>query len=124
MAPEQLIAAMLAARSQWVPLPAGRSVRIRRPSEHDMRLLIVRNADGKFETLRADLAEVKRFTVDWDGFKEFDLVPGGADDVVPFTEAVFGIWVEDHRVEMSLIAQAILDLVIVHESAKQDVEKN
>lgn len=124
MTPEQLIAAALAQRAQWVPLGEGKRVRMRRPSEFDMRGLVLRDADGTASGLKADLPEVKKFAIDWDGFKESDLIQGGADDGVPFHPEVFAVWVEDARQAVTTLAQAIIDAVIAHEAKRQEIEKN
>jgi len=124
MTADQLIAAALAQRAQWVPLSNGKRVRMRRPSEFDMRGLVMRDADGTANGLRADLPEVKKYAIDWDGFKESDLITGGADDVVPFNPDVFAIWVEDQRQAVATLSQAIIDAVIAHESRRQEIEKN
>lgn len=124
MTPEQLVAAALAQRAQWVPVGEGKRVRIRRPSEYDMRGLLLRDAAGAITGLKADLPEVKKCAVDWEGFKESDLISGGADDALPFHADVFAVWIEDQRNAVSTLSQAIIDMVIDHEAARQAIEKN
>lgn len=124
MSPEQLVAAALAARAFWVPLAEGRRVRVRRPSEHDVRGLLKRGADGSVVGISADLPEVKRYAIDWEGFRECDLVAGGSTDPVAFHSDVFAVWIEDRRDDMAAIAQALVDAVIAHETARQDSAKN
>lgn len=124
MTPEKLVAAALAQRAQWVPVGEGKRVRLRRPSEYDMRTLLVRDAEGGVSGLRADLPEVKKCAVDWDGFKESDLLAGGADDAMPFHPDVFGVWVEDRRDTVTLLSQVIIDMVLAHEAERQAIVKN
>lgn len=124
MSPEQLVAAALAARAFWVPLPDGRRVRLRRPSEYDVRSMVRRDAGGKVTSIAADLPDVKRFAVDWEGFRECDIVPNGAGDPVAFDAEVFGVWVEDRRDALATLAQALVDAVIAHETAQIATAKN
>jgi len=121
---EQLIAAALAQRAQWVDLGDGKRVRVRRPSEHDTRGLLQRDADGKVSGIAADLPEVKRFVIGWDGFKECDFTAAGSSDVAEFTPELWGVWVEDQRKALASVAEAIIAAVIAHESARIGLEKN
>lgn len=124
MTPEQLVAAALAQRSFWVEVADGKRVRVRRPSEHDTRGLLQRDADGKVTGISADLPEVKRFTVDWEGFKECDFTAAGSSDPAPFSQELWAVWVEDNRKALGTVAQAIIDAVIAHETARLGTEKN
>jgi hypothetical protein len=124
MTPDQLLAAALAQRAQWVDLGAGKRVRVRRPSEWDTRGLLQRDADGKVSGIAADLPEVKRFVVGWEGFKECDLIASGADDPVDFHADLWAVYVEDDRKVLATVAQAIIDAVIAHETARIGIEKN
>ena len=69
-------------------------------------------------------APLKRFVVGWDGFKESDLISGGADDPVDFHADLWAVWIEDNRKALALVAQAIIDAVIAHETARLGTEKN
>lgn len=124
MSPEQLVAAALAARSAWVPLADGKRVRLRRPSEHDTRRLVVRTDNGGFKGLRAEIDDVCHSAVDWDGFRECDIVASGADDPVPFQVDVFRVWVEDRREALKTLSEALIAAVIEHEKQRIDTEKN
>lgn len=124
MSPEQLVSAALAARAFWVPLPDGRRVRLRRPSEYDVRNLIRRDTGGAVTTIVADLPDVKRAAIEWEGFTEADIIPSGASDPVPFSQDVFAVWIEDNRSALAVLAQALIDAVIAHESAQVDTAKN
>ena len=124
MTPEQLVAAALAQRSFWVELADGKRVRVRRPSEHDTRGLLQRDADGKVTGISADLPEVKRFTVDWEGFKECDFTAAGSSDPAPFSQELWGVWVEDDREALKKVAEAVIDAVIAHETRRAGIEKN
>ena len=121
---DALIAAALAQRAQWVDLDGGKRVRVRRPSEHDTRSLIQRDADGKVTGIAADLPEATRFTVDWEGFTEADFSPAGASDAVPFSRELWALWIEDDRQALAKVAQALIDAVIAHETARAGIEKN
>lgn len=121
---EQLIAAALAQRAQWVDLEGGKRVRVRRPSEHGTRGLLHRDADGKVIGMAADLPEAKRFVVGWEGFKECDFTAAGSSDAVEFSSELWGVWVEDNRKALATVAEALLAAVIAHEQARIGLEKN
>ena len=124
MTPEQLVAAALAQRSFWVKVGEGKRVRVRRPSEHDTRGLLQRDAEGKVTGIAADLPEVKRFVTDWEGFAECDFTAAGSSDPAPFSTDLWGVWVEDDREALKLVAEAIIDAVIAHETRRAGIEKN
>lgn len=121
---EQLIAAALASRAKWVDLEGGRRVRVRRPAEHDVRSLLQRDVAGAVIGLAADLPEAIRYVVGWEGFTEADFTPAGASDPVPFSAELWAIWVEDNRRDLATVAQAVIDAVIAHETARAGIEKN
>ncbi len=124
MSPEQLIAAALAGRAEWFPLEAGKRVRVRRPSEYDTRQLFVRDDGGKVSSIKADLPEVKKHVVDWDGFTEADFTPAGSSDAVPFNAELWAIWIEDRREPLYAVANKIIGLILAHEEAKVATAKN
>lgn len=124
MTPEQLVAAALAQRSFWVEVADGKRVRVRRPSEHDTRGLLQRDLDGKVTGIAADLPEVKRFVVAWEGFRECDFTAAGSSDAAEFDAELWGVWVEDNREALKKVAEAIIDAVIAHETQRAGIEKN
>lgn len=124
MSPEQLLAAALAGRAEWFDLAEGKRVRIRRPSEHETRQLFVRDADGKVVSIQADLPEVKKHVVDWEGFTEADFTPAGSSDAVPFNADLWAIWVEDRREALYAVANKIIGMVLAHEERKVETAKN
>lgn len=85
-----LHARLLAAREADVPLPNGRTVRVRRPAEVEIPRLL----------LEGDLPDLLACVVGWSGgWTEADVLgpgPGRADVPVPFDPAVWLDLAKDH----------------------------
>lgn len=124
MKPSAIIAAMLAQRSSWVEIAEGKRVQVRRPPETEVGALVVRGTDGKITGLRAELPEVRRYVVGWEGFSECDLVEGGASDPVEFHPDIWAVYVEDRRDVVNTVAARLIDMVLTHEKAVLDTAKN
>ena len=123
MTPEQLVAAALAQRESFVLLGDGKRVKIRRPSEVAIPKMLRRNGDAG-TSIHAGLEEVRAHVVGWEGFTEADFMAGGASDPVDFDARLWALWIEDHRDNIGLVAQAIVDAVVAHEQRQADTTKN
>ena len=119
-----LIAAALAQRAEWLDLGDGKRVRVRRPSEVES-LALLRKGDDGVPYLAAGAPEVRKHVVDWEGFKECDLIgAAGASDALAFDPELWAVWIDDQRLALQKVAQKIVDLVAAHEKAAADAEKN
>lgn len=124
MTPDVLIKRLLAQREFSVEVAAGKQIRLRRPAEMDVMGMIQRGDDGKVVGLAADLADVKRFAVGWEGIAELDLVPSGASDPVPFDADLFAVLIEDRRDWCAKCCQALVDKVLDHEGLQREARGN
>lgn len=124
MTKDQLIAAALAQRAEWLDLDGGKRVCVRRPSEFES-IALLRKADDGTPYIAAGAPEVKKHVVGWEGFKECDLIgAAGASDPLEFDPELWAVWVDDQRNAMRQVAQKIVDLISAHETAVAEAEKN
>lgn len=122
---DRLIAQMRDQRKSWVELepatataPAKR-VQIIRPAESDLAGMIAPAEDPGVSdggvSIRVDMAEVKRFTVGWDGITEADLVgAAGSADALDFSADLWAEVVADRVAWKVKVARAILGAITAH----------
>lgn len=117
-----LIARMDAQRSQWVDLPGGKRVLVRRPLEADFRTLPL-DPDTPLYAWRPAVAE---FVADWEGFTEADLLGAaiGASDAVPFSEALWERVLADRNAYLEPVVNAIVRAVSEYAQAQALTAKN
>lgn len=123
----QVLARVRDARSVWVDLDAGRRVRMLRPMELEAaRTMVVHGADISKVGLRADLEEVVRFATHWEGFSEASFLGGavGSTDALPFHADLWREWVSDHLDDMKAVSAKLIELVVEHQKAVAQLEKN
>lgn len=132
--PEELLRRMREKRMRWVELePAGdgfngtpgdpvKQVRIIRPTEVEIARHIARPGGG----IGIDLETVVRFTVEWSGFRECDLLGAGigSSDDVPYRPELWSDLVADRSAWLRLVSQAILDDVVTHIELQERARKN
>ena len=118
----QLIKRLREQRMQWVDLDLpGKRVRLIRPTEIEIGLYFVK--DG---SVSVGVAEVERFTVDWEGFTEADLLGAavGSSDAVPFSQALWAEVISDRSGWVRQLATELLDIVVKHGAEKKVDAKN
>lgn len=124
MTPDVLIAKLLAQREFSVEVAPGKQIRLRRPAEMDVLGMLRRDADGKVVGIVADLSDVRRFAVGWEGIVEADLISSGAADAVPFAAGLFAVLIEDRRDWCAKCCQALVDKVLEHEGLQREAQGN
>lgn len=127
MNPEALLQTMRAQRSVWVDLEPGKRVQVIRPREAEVAESFLKPSSrkGVGYTLSADLPEVRRFTVGWEGFTEADLIgAAGGSSPVPFHADVWSEVVTDRLDWSRIVAEKLVRLIADHQSAKAEAEKN
>lgn len=67
---------------------------------------------------------LERFVVDWDGFKQSDLFPGGDPEPVPFDHDAYKEWIADHPEYWNDVVAAIVDSYKEHEAKSEELAKN
>ncbi len=92
-----LLARMAAQRESWVDLPGGLRLQVRRPPEVELPRLI----GG------VTLEHVVAYACGWDKFTEATLLGAavGASDAVPFDQALWKAYAEDHVDVVQTVAQ-------------------
>lgn len=97
-------------------------VRIIRPSEVEIGRHLVRDG-GK---LGVDFEDVVRFTVDWQGFTEVDLLGRGigATDALGYDADLWAELLANRSDWLSKAGQHILDAVVAHVEAQAEARKN
>jgi hypothetical protein len=126
MTPEQIIARMRDARAEWIDLAPGKRLQLLRPTELDVvRHLLKTGADGK-RNFSCEFEDVVRAACGWEGFTEADLVGAavGNSDPLAFHPGLWGAVVADKLDWLQLAAQKILDMVVAHQAAQAEDEKN
>lgn len=93
----------------------GRKFTIRRPTDEEMAMVSA-NGDGL-------LPVVKRFVIGWE-LVEFDLIPGGGPEKVPFDSALFAEWVADQPAVWSPLGTKILEAYKSHADKRDAAVKN
>lgn len=132
--PDDLLRRMREQRMRWVELepaqpgtndepgtPAKR-VRVIRPTEVEIGRHLARPGGG----IGIDLEGVVRFTADWSGFRECDLLGHGigASDAVPYQAEIWSDLVADRSPWLRTVSQAILDDVVAHIETQAAARKN
>ena len=118
----QLIKRLREQRMQWVDLDLpGKRVRLIRPTEIEIGLHFIK--DG---SVSVGVAEVERFTVDWEGFTEADLLGAavGSSDPVPFSQPLWAEVIGDRSAWVRQLATELLDIVVKHGAEKKVDAKN
>jgi hypothetical protein len=118
----QLIKQLRERRMTWVDLTLpGKRVRLIRPTEVELSQYFIK--DG---SVSVGIEEVKRFTIDWQGFTEADLLGAaiGSSDTVQFTPELWAEVVSDHVDWVRDLAHKLLDLSIQHRATAEGDEKN
>lgn len=118
----QLIKRLREQRMQWVDLDLlGKRVRLIRPTEIEIGKHFIK--DG---SVSVGVAEVERFTVDWEGFTEADLLGAavGSSDPVPFSQALWAEVISDRSAWVRQLATELLDIVVKHGAEKKVDAKN
>lgn len=128
MSKEILLAQMRRRREQVVSLEGGKSVTIVRPPETEFGSMLKHvDVEKKLGTWEVGIEHVLRYTVNWDGFTEADLLGpeiGASDIKVPFDADVWEAYVRDSTITQQKVADAILKSVVDHLTSKGEAEKN
>jgi hypothetical protein len=109
-----VLAAINAQRESNVPLGEGKSVTIRRPPEG-----IVWQYRGLI-----DLKAVCECAVAWSGFRECDVIEGGADDALDFHPDVFRAVIEDRNDWLDTLVKAIAKAIEDHAAKRKAAQGN
>lgn len=118
----QLIKQLRERRMVWVELDLpGKRVRLIRPTEVELAQHFIK--DG---IVSVGIEEVKRFTVDWSGFTEADLLGAaiGSSDTVPFSSDLWAEVVSDRVDWVRSLAHKLLELSIQHRTTAEADSKN
>lgn len=118
----QLIKRLREQRMQWVDLDLpGKRVRLIRPTEIEIGLHFIKGG-----SVSVGVAEVERFTVDWEGFTEADLLGAavGSSDAVPFSQALWAEVISDRAGWVRKLATELLDILVKHGAEKKVDAKN
>lgn len=130
-----LLRQMRAQRMRWVeldpadpgvegatPPPPGKRVRIIRPTEVEIGRHLTRGDSS----LAVAFEDVVRFTTDWDGFTEADLLGAGlgASDALAFDSDLWAELVANRSHWLKRVGQALLDAVVAHIAAQEQARKN
>jgi hypothetical protein len=67
---------------------------------------------------------VKRFVFGWNGLKESDLIPDGADDPAKFEAEVFAEWLADARDFWTPIYEAVMTSYVERSADREEEIKN
>lgn len=134
MSAEQLIKQLREQRMFWLDLapavpadgtgqggqPAKR-LRLTRPPEVDVGRLLLQD-----KQLQVSHADMLRYSVDWSGFTEADILGAsvGANTPVPFSAELWALLVADNAAWAQSAAQAVLASVVKHYEAKSADAKN
>lgn len=118
---EQLIRQLREKRMSWVDLPDGKAVRIIRPPEREIFINLYKD-----KSVLVGFDEACRYTVDWRGFTEADVLGAavGAADAVPFTPELWAALAADNIQWAQAVQQALLDVVMAYLKSTQGDAKN
>lgn len=122
---QALVNLIKAQRSSWVDLEPGKRLRVSRPTEFEIQRDLLKTAADGTPQLKVQFADVVSYATDWEGFTEAGLVgSAGASSPVPFTREVWEAVAADRAEWVGKIAKKIIDLIVAHQSAKGEAEKN
>lgn len=131
MSPQEIKALLQKKRAKWVEVgQAGerkQRVRFMRPPESDFHTLLTNvDQDAGKAVWNVELSHVRKYTDDWEGFTEADLVGSavGASDAVPFSHELFDFWIEDNVEAQRKIGNAILRATIDYITDREATAKN
>jgi hypothetical protein len=109
-----VIKAINAQREVLVALGEGKTVTVRRPPEGTL---------WQFRGL-IDLKAVCDCAVGWAGFRECDVIDGGAEDELDFHPDVFRAVVEDRNDWIETLSQAIARAIEAHDARRKAASGN
>lgn len=118
---KQLIEQMRQQRRRWLDLKGGKRVRIQMPTDLEVvRDFMAPGDDGKL-ALRADIDQVRKYVVDWEGFTTADLLGAavGSDQPAPFDPGIWDLVIQDHLDWVRLIAQGLLDAIVQRQQQRE-----
>lgn len=120
-----LIEQLRGQRKRWVEVAPGKRVQILLPTEMEVVRHFLKTVDGKTQ-LTADLEEVVRYTVGWEGFTEADLLGAGvgASDPAPFDPGLWELTASDHLDWHQTVARALLQGIVDRQVARDVDAKN
>lgn len=67
--------------------------------------------------------DLMKFVVDWEGFTDLDIFPGGDSTPAKFEPKLFHLWIQDHVGYMAKLAEAILAESNAHMEKLASAEK-
>ncbi len=123
---QALLKQVLDARATWAEIepatdgnPAKR-VKIRRPSEYDMRHFI------KEGGLRADPQSVHPYVIGWEGITEADVLGAsiGSDAPADFSPELWAVVSEDHMPWLTAVCDAFVRAIVLHFERQAEAAKN
>lgn len=116
MAADRVLAALIAQRQVWVPLPGGGEVRVRRPAEAEF---------AKF-TRGVAVDHVCEYVDGWRNVTEAVLLGDtvGADDAVDFSPELWSAWVRDNVPAIEAVAKAISEAIGKHIQSRKAAAGN
>lgn len=120
-ASDKLIKQLREQRMSWVELGPDKAVRIIRPPEREIFINLY-----KGKSILVGFDELVRYTVDWRGFTEADVLGAavGSADAVPFSAELWAEVAADHTEWASTAQEALLNVVMAYLKASQADEKN
>jgi hypothetical protein len=98
-----------------VEIQPGKFCVVRRPSEWE-----------SIETFRGtniQPIDFMKFVVDWDGFTDLDIFPGGDSTPAKFERGLFNLWIQDHFKYMVALAEAVVKEHSDHRERLEEAEK-
>ena len=116
-----LIKRMREQRMRWVELEGDKAVRVIRPTQVEVMRHLFKAGD-----LSVSLEDVQRFTVDWRGFTEADLLGAavGSSDPIEFSAE---LWLElsgEHATWLNQLANSLLEMILEKYGAEKESAKN
>ena len=98
----------------------GWRLRLRRPTVGELHEVFAMGKDGPM----TELEIAARFTINWDGVKECDLVKSGSTDIVSFDEESWRLVLMDDPPLWKAVCQAIMDEIDRQKQRKEERGKN
>jgi hypothetical protein len=121
-----LLAKLRAQRTREVEIVPGKIVKYLRPAENDMADFLKPGAEPDKRVWVVDISHVCKYVVGWTGFTEADLLGEavGSADEVAFDAELWAEVVSDRVEWRTKVADAILDSIVSHLTAKEAAAKN
>lgn len=119
-----VIQRLRAQRQSWVDIEPGKRIQIMRPPENDFPAFL--SGEGETRRVSANLEQVCKYVVGWDGISEADLLGAavGSSDPLAFDSALWAEVVADKADWFNAVASALVTAMVQHFEKKAEVSKN